>query len=92
MKKIKLFDLKNENHLENYFLKSFKQLLRVKNYVKGSPIFDFEKKFARYNESKYAISCNSGTDALYIILKALGVDNKSSYYNIFILDIFCKLN
>ena len=67
MKKIKLFDLKNENHLENYFLKSFKQLLRVKNYVKGSPIFDFEKKFARYNESKYAISCNSGTDALYII-------------------------
>ena len=35
------------------------------------------KKFARYNESKYAISCNSGTDALYIILKALGVDNKS---------------
>ena len=43
----------------------------------GSPIFDFEKKFARYNESKYAISCNSGTDALYIILKALGVDNKS---------------
>ena len=42
-----------------------------------SPIFDFEKKFARYNESKYAISCTSGTDALYIILKALGVDNKS---------------
>ena len=65
MKKIKLFDLKNENHLENYFLKSFKQLLRVKNYVKGSPIFDFEKKFARYNESKYAISCNSGTRFIY---------------------------
>ena len=77
MKKIKLFDLKNENYLENYFLKSFKRLLREKNYVKGSPILDFEKKFARYNESKYAISCNSGTDALYIILKALGVDNKS---------------
>ena len=36
MKKIKLFDLKNENHLENYFLKSFKQLLRVKNYVRGA--------------------------------------------------------
>ena len=43
MKKIKLFDLKNENHLENYFLKSFKQLLRVKNYVKGSPILILKK-------------------------------------------------
>ena len=34
---------------------------------------DFEKRMAKYVGVKYAVSCNSGTDALFIALKALGI-------------------
>lgn len=42
-------------------------------YIGGTAVADFEKKFAEYIGVKYAISLNSGTDALVIALKALGI-------------------
>ncbi|MBO5239589.1 MAG: DegT/DnrJ/EryC1/StrS family aminotransferase [Lachnospiraceae bacterium] len=42
-------------------------------YIGGTAVTDFEKKFAEYIGVKYAISLNSGTDALVIALKALGI-------------------
>lgn len=42
-------------------------------YVMGKTVTDFEAKFADYIGVKHAISVNSGTDALVIVLKALGI-------------------
>lgn len=42
-------------------------------YIGGKAVADFEKKFAEYVGVKHAISVNSGTDALVIALKALGI-------------------
>lgn len=42
-------------------------------YIGGKAVADFEKKFAEYIGVKHAISVNSGTDALVIALKALGI-------------------
>lgn len=42
-------------------------------YIGGKAVADFEKKFADYIGVKHAISVNSGTDALVIALKALGI-------------------
>ncbi len=42
-------------------------------YIGGAAVSDFEKKFADYIGVKHAVSVNSGTDALVIALKALGV-------------------
>lgn len=42
-------------------------------YIGGKAVAKFEKKFADYIGVKHAISVNSGTDALIIALKALGV-------------------
>lgn len=42
-------------------------------YIGGTAVTDFEKKFAEYIGVKYAIALNSGTDALVIALKALGI-------------------
>lgn len=42
-------------------------------YIGGKAVSDFEKKFAEYIGVKHAISVNSGTDALVIALRALGI-------------------
>lgn len=42
-------------------------------YIGGKAVADFEKDFAGYIGVKHAIAVNSGTDALVIALKALGV-------------------
>jgi dTDP-4-amino-4,6-dideoxygalactose transaminase len=34
---------------------------------------EFETKFARYVDSKYAVSCNNGTSALHLALLAVGI-------------------
>tara|TARA_Y100000389_G_scaffold18855_1_gene16341 strand:+ start:3430 stop:4560 length:1131 start_codon:yes stop_codon:yes gene_type:complete len=39
----------------------------------GNELFDFEKKFIKKNKSKYGIAVGSGTDALFIALKSLGI-------------------
>ncbi len=42
-------------------------------FVLGESVFQFEEEFARYCGVDYAISTNSGTDALQIALATLGV-------------------
>lgn len=42
-------------------------------YIGGAAVTNFEKKFAAYVGVKHAIALNSGTDALVICLRALGV-------------------
>lgn len=44
-------------------------------YIGGSAVTNFEKKFADYIGVKHAIALNSGTDALIIAMKALGIGN-----------------
>ncbi|MGX9739806.1 DegT/DnrJ/EryC1/StrS family aminotransferase [Pseudocitrobacter corydidari] len=43
------------------------------NYWTGSKGMEFEKKFACWNDSKYAISCSSGTSAVHIAVSALDI-------------------
>jgi len=43
------------------------------DYIAGSSVLKFEKKFSKINNSKYCISCANGSDALQIALKALNV-------------------
>jgi perosamine synthetase len=39
----------------------------------GEYIGKFEQSWANYNRMKYGVACNSGTNALYLALKALGI-------------------
>jgi len=47
--------------------------LRNEHFVLGESVYKFEEEFAKYCNVDYAVSTNSGTDALQIALKALGV-------------------
>ncbi len=45
--------------------------------TQGPEIINFEKNFAKYVGSKYAVACATGTAALHISCLALGINNKS---------------
>lgn len=49
------------------------EVLRSGRYIGGTAVTDFEKQFADYIGTKYSVSCNSGTDALYMALRALEI-------------------
>lgn len=48
-------------------------VLQNERFVLGEDVYKFEEEFAEYCGAKYAISTNSGTDALHLSLIALGV-------------------
>jgi perosamine synthetase len=49
------------------------QVLKTPNLALGPKIPEFEKKIADYVGSKYAVSLNSGTSALFLCVKALNI-------------------
>lgn len=53
--------------------KAVLEQMKSGNYIGGAAVTDFEAKFAKYVGAKHAIALNSGTDALVIALKALGI-------------------
>ena len=64
----------NEKEIE-----SVAEVLRSGNYTSGVRVENFEKKFAEYIGTKYAIACNSGTAALHMVYQYLGFDQYSTF-------------
>lgn len=50
-----------------------KQFVPTGDFTLGKPLIEFEKKFASLIGTKHAIGVNSGTDAIKLSLKALGI-------------------
>jgi dTDP-4-amino-4,6-dideoxygalactose transaminase len=42
-------------------------------YIGGPAVTDFEQQFAAYHGVSECVACNSGTDALFLALRALGI-------------------
>jgi dTDP-4-amino-4,6-dideoxygalactose transaminase len=53
--------------------KAIKRVLESGQFIGGKEVENFEKEIAKFCGVKYAISVNSGTDALFLSLKALGI-------------------
>ncbi len=47
------------------------KIIKKTNFINGNEVLNFENKFAKYCGTKYAVGCNSGSDALFLALKAL---------------------
>ncbi len=45
-------------------------------FVLGEEVRNFEEEFSKYMGSKYAVSVNSGSDALFLAIKSLGIGIK----------------
>ena len=50
-----------------------RQVVATGDFTLGKPVAEFERRFAALVGSRYALGVNSGTDALRLSLKALGV-------------------
>jgi len=49
------------------------EVLASGRYIGGTWVEQFEEQFAAYIGTSHCIACNSGTDALYLALRALGI-------------------
>ena len=72
--KIKFLDLsiKNKNDLKKH-LKIYKAFLTKGTFVLGEAVIKFENFISRLINKKYTIGCSSGTNAIYLALKALNI-------------------
>ena len=61
--------------LNKKILKSLDRVFKSNQLFFGKELDKFEKTFVKSNKSKYGIGVKSGTEALTIALKALGVSN-----------------
>ncbi|OGS27834.1 MAG: hypothetical protein A2297_06735 [Elusimicrobia bacterium RIFOXYB2_FULL_48_7] len=72
--KIPYINLKAEHKaLKKQILKEVAKVLDSANFILGPEVQEFEKNAAKYCGTKYAVGLNSGTDALFLALKVLGV-------------------
>lgn len=75
---IKFFNIsKQDNNISKKIITDIKKIIKSNSFINGSAVNNFEKNFAKYCGSKYAIACANGTDAIFFALKALGLKKGS---------------
>ena len=71
---IPAFDIKQQYAtIETEVSAAVLAVLASGRYIGGPAITDFEQQFAAYNSVSECVACNSGTDALFLALRALGI-------------------
>lgn len=72
--KIPLLDLKAQyNSIKEEIDSAIRGVLETQSFVLGKEVESFEKEVAVYCNAKYAVGVASGTDALILSMKALGI-------------------
>lgn len=64
-----------EEQFQDYhvYLEKIAEVVKAGDYTLGKAVIEFEERFAALLGAKYGIGVNSGTDALILSLKAIGV-------------------
>ncbi len=73
---VNFVDLKREYFsIEHEINDAIQKSLNNGNFILGEEVKNFENDFSKYIKSEYAVGVNSGSDALFLALKSLGIDN-----------------
>ena len=73
-KNVPFFDLrKQSSQLSKSINNKINQVMANTEFILGSEVQKFEMDFAKYIDINYCVGVNSGTDALQIALRALGI-------------------
>lgn len=71
---IPLVDLKRQyDTIKDEINAAIQQVISSSSFILGENVMEFEKKFARFCSTKYCVGVSSGTDSLYLALRALDV-------------------
>ncbi|WP_455757098.1 DegT/DnrJ/EryC1/StrS family aminotransferase [Sulfurimonas sp.] len=71
---IRYVDIKKQNSLiKSELIDAFDNCLENSDFVLGSEVQKLEKNICEFLDVKYAVGVNSGTDALVLSMKALGI-------------------
>ena len=72
--KINFVELGKDNEdIKDELLKAIEDVLVSGKFILSEETRKFEENFARIIETRYAVGVNSGTDALLLPMKALGI-------------------
>ena len=78
MREIPLVDFKREHtEIQQEIYKAIERVFESGRFVLGDEGAAFETEFSSYIGAKCGIGVNSGSDALFLALKALGIDENS---------------
>jgi dTDP-4-amino-4,6-dideoxygalactose transaminase len=73
---IPLVDLKAQyNHLKSEIDSAIHSVIEETAFIRGKFVEEFEKAYADKYGVKHCITCANGTDAIYITLRALGIES-----------------
>lgn len=70
---IPLFNLNTSKSLQDKYVDKIYELMSSNDWILGEEVAKFEKSFSSFIGTNYSLGVNSGTDALELSLKALGV-------------------
>ena len=71
---MKFIDLTNQYKLiKKQIDKNIISVIKGGNFILGENVDNFEKAISKFTESKYSVGVNSGTDAIFLSLKALEI-------------------
>jgi dTDP-4-amino-4,6-dideoxygalactose transaminase len=59
--------------IEEEILNAIKRVFEKGRFILGEEVFAFEEEFSRYCDVRYGVGVDSGTDALFLALKAAGI-------------------
>ena len=93
--KVKYIDLPKQAHAADMLNDIKELLLKTGQFTLGPQVGEFETRFAKFCQAKFATGVNSGTDALFLSLKALNIgpgDEVISVPNTFVATIASIVN
>ncbi|HDL10006.1 MAG TPA: aminotransferase class I/II-fold pyridoxal phosphate-dependent enzyme, partial [Candidatus Omnitrophica bacterium] len=74
--KVKFIDFEREyNFLKNQISPRIEKIIKTGNFILGEELYEFEQRFAKLCNVRYAVGVNSGTDALFLALRSLGISS-----------------
>ena len=81
METIKFVDLASQqDRIKIQVDLAIKKVLGHGQYIHGPEVFELEKRLSDYSGSQHVITCASGTDALLMVLMALGVQKGDAVF------------
>ena len=75
---MKFLDLYNQDKsILKLISRDINKIIKKSDFILGNKVKEFEDKFAKYCETKYAVSCANGTDALFLAINSLNLPTGS---------------